>query len=274
MKKLILITTFVTAISTAIVPIGFTLGNITAYAYTSGSSDDDDDEEDYSIDGATWDTSDGRAVATWEKSESYQDYTVSLYFEDKKVSGTATLTSGGSLDMTDFIISKNKAGSYTFKVTGSKKVDGEKPSAESDTLDVTDDMLEDFKSGSSSLSSRNSSKTGPGVGLSKKSNKNSTDSTLVSSVYNTESGATTSATNNSTSNTTSTGSSNSASDVGTWMQYAGYWFYYQNGDFVKENIVVSKGVVYYMDQAGRMITNAYTPNHMFYADVNGALSQA
>ncbi|MDY6305091.1 MAG: hypothetical protein SPL94_03840 [Oribacterium sp.] len=43
---------------------------------------------------------------------------------------------------------------------------------------------------------------------------------------------------------------------------------------MKENIVVSKGVVYYMDAQGRMLANAYTSNHQFYAHANGALLSA
>ena len=43
---------------------------------------------------------------------------------------------------------------------------------------------------------------------------------------------------------------------------------------MKENIVVSKGVVYYMDAQGRMLANAYASNHQFYAHANGALLSA
>ena len=235
---------------------------------------------DYSIGGASWDTGD-RALATWDEAEDKTKYKVQLYKGNKKI-GSNNSTSAAKYDFTK-LISDNGVGNYSFKVYPLKG--GPDMTIESESEYFDSDAVAGFKKSRSSNTSNNSTSTNNTSGSSSTTN-NGWYQSNGSWYYRKADG--THATNWFMVNnlwyyfdangvmqtgwiTDSKGfryylnQPNGDMPVG-WALINNKWYYFDESGLYRKGWIEDKGLWYYLDANGEMVTNTTVDGYNINAD--------
>ncbi len=253
-------------------PAGAFLGQMTSYAKSS----DDDDEKDYTVSDAAWEEEEDtngkmHVYATWTESDNSASATISIYVDDKKRDTVSTKTNKGRVEVTQKIKSINKKGTYTFKITSSKKSTGEdeKSSSESDTLEIDSDYLKKLASSNSSSSAVSSSSSGTAVPATGASPADAMKA--ASAASNNTAAASTPA------NSAAGQSAAAATQTSPWQNWSPYgWVYFKDGQLVKNDWVVDNGKFYHINSTGFMDVNTWVTDATYgthYVGADGALVQ-
>lgn len=234
---------------------------------------------DYSIGGASWDTG-SKALATWDEAEDKTKYKVQLFKGNKKI-GSNNSTSAAKYDFTKLIID-NGAGSYSFKVYPLKGGPDMSIQSEAETFD-SDTIAEYKKSRSNTTSLNPSTNTSNSTGS---TNNGGWYQSNNSWYYRKPDG--THATNWFMVNnhwyyfdangvmqtgwiTDSKGfryylnQPNGDMPVG-WALINNKWYYFEESGLYKKGWIEYKGLWYYLDANGEMVTNTTVDGYNINAD--------
>ena len=235
---------------------------------------------DYSIGGASWDTG-SKALATWDEAEDKTKYKVQLFKGNKKI-GSNNSTSSAKYDFTKLIID-NGAGSYSFKVYPLKGGPDMSIQSEAETFDA--DTIAEYKKSRSNTTSLN-----PSTNTSNTANTSTSNGGWYQSnnswYYRKPDG--THATNWFMVNnhwyyfdangimqtgwiTDSKGfryylnQPNGDMPVG-WALINNKWYYFEESGLYKKGWIEYKGLWYYLDANGEMVTNTTVDGYNINAD--------
>ncbi len=237
---------FMAAILVTTTPAGAYLGQMTSFA----KEKEEKEPKNYDISDAAWDEetdADGKVHvwATWSESDDRANANISIYVDDKKqsVGNITAYTTAGKKDLTSYIRKINKKGTYTFKITSSKKSDGadEKSSSESDTLEIDSDYLKNLAKTSGSSGSGSSSSSTPGSSTG--SGSVSTSGSSPADAMNAPAAGQTAA--------------EQTQPATQWQDWGYGWVYFRDGQLVTNEWIAENGKYYHINATGFMDVNTY-----------------